>query len=280
MHRSNLVSKYQLSLYPLVLFRVVSKALLFPFLSFILWGCVSLQTPTSSNPTPAQATPSPTFAFPTLIPTTTSTSAPTSSPTSPPLLGIGELLYYANFESSKSWDLRETDRGGSSIYDGQLNIAVRQQNSFFFIRAPAPEQNDFYFEVDLRSDVCEDGDEYGIMFRLGPLYNHYRFSLTCEGLARVSRILDDQEVVLIPPTETYAVFPGLKIENHIAVWASGIHFRFFINDFEVFSLQDKELESGGFGLYVRSRRSQQTTVSFDDVALHAIQSRPTATVNP
>lgn len=274
------MSDHPLSVYRLVLVRVVSNALLLSLVCLMLWGCVSLQTPAPSNSTPAQATPSPTFDFPTLIPTTTLTSAPTSSPTPPPVLGIGDLLYYANFESSQSWDLRATDRGGSSIYDGQLNLAVRQQNSFFFIRVPAPEQDDFYFEVNLRSDVCEDGDEYGIMFRLGPLYNHYRFSLTCEGLARVSRILDDQEVVLIPPTETYAVFPGLRIENHLAVWASGTQFRFFINDQEVFSIQDKELEAGGFGLFVRSRRSQQTTVSFDDVALHALQPPPTATVNP
>ncbi|MEJ2606849.1 MAG: hypothetical protein P8Z41_09260, partial [Anaerolineales bacterium] len=127
-----------------------------------------------------------------------------------------DIAAYVHFESSQSWDLRETDRGGSSIYDGQLNLAVRQPNSFFFTRTPAPEQDDFYFEVDIRSDVCEDGDEYGIMFRLGPLYNHYRFSMTCDGLARVSRILDDQEVVLIPPTETYAVFPGQRIGNHLA----------------------------------------------------------------
>ncbi|MEJ2563755.1 MAG: hypothetical protein P8Z42_13865 [Anaerolineales bacterium] len=249
--------------------------------SLMLWGCVSLQTTAASIPTSTQqTTPSPTFYFPTLIPTATSTSAPTSSPTPSTSLGIGNLLFFANFESSQSWDLRETDRGGSSIYDGQLNLAVRQPNSFFFTRTPAPEQDDFYFEVDIRSDVCEDGDEYGIMFRLGPLYNHYRFSLTCDGFARVSRILDDQEVVLIPPTETYAVFPGQRIGNHLAVWASGIQFRFFINDIEVFSIQDRELEAGGFGLFVRSRRSQQTTVSFDDVALYAIQALPTATVNP
>jgi len=281
LRRSDLVSNQLFSSHSLVHFRVISKVMLMCLLSLILWGCTSLQPPAASNPTPTQqTTPSPTFDFPTLIPTATSTSAPTSSPTPPTLLGIGDLLFFANFESSQSWDLRETDRGGSSIYNGQLNLAVRQPNSFFFIRAPAPEQDDFYFEVNIRSDVCEDGDEYGIMFRLGPLYNHYRFSLTCEGLARVSRVLDDQEVVLIPPTETYAVFPGLRIENHLAVWASGTQFRFFINDLEVFSIQDREIDSGGFGLFVRSRRSQQITISFDDVALHAIQPLPTATVNP
>ncbi len=229
---------------------------------------------------PAQPTPSATFDFPTLIPTNTSTSAATSSPTPTSPLDIGEQLFRATFESSQSWDLRETDRGGSSIYDGQLNLAVRQPNAFFFIRTPAPEQDDFYFEVNLRSEVCEDGDEYGIMFRLGRLYDHYRFALTCEGLARVSRVIQEQEVVLIPPTETYAVFPGLRVENHLAIWASGTQFRFFINDLEVFSIQDKELDSGGFGLFVRSRHSQQTTVSFDDVALHEIQLTPTATEYP
>jgi hypothetical protein len=196
------------------------------------------------------------------------------------LLGIGEMRFQSDFDSNQGWDLRETDRGGSSIHDGRLNLAVRQSNAFFFIRAPAPEQRNFYFEVSLRSEVCEDGDEYGMMYRLGPFYDHYRFTLTCEGLARVLRVSDEKEIVLIPSTQTYAVIPGLRVDNHLAVWASGSQFHFLINDLEVFSIQDDELKTGGFGLFVRSRRSQQTTVSFDYLYISEIQQNVTPTVNP
>lgn len=256
------------------------KSLLTVIISLTLWGCGNLQSPTITKIEPSLPTVSPTFTFPTLIPSSTPTIEAISTSTPSALLGIGEMQFQADFESDRGWDLRETDRGGSSIHDGRLNLAVRQPNAFFFIRIPAPEQIDFYFEVSLRSEVCEEGDEYGLMYRLGPFYDHYRFTLTCEGLARVIRVSEEEEMVLIPSTQTYAVIPGLRVDNHLAVWASDSQFRFLINNLEVFSIQNEELETGGFGLFVRSRRSQQTTVSFDYVYISEIQQNATPTVNP
>jgi hypothetical protein len=248
--------------------------------SLTLWSCRNLQTPSTPNIEPTSPTASPTFTFPTLIPSSTPTSIPVSTPTPSALLEIGELQFKADFDSDRGWDLRETDRGGSSIHDGRLNLAVRQPNAFFFIRVPAPEQSDFYFEVSLRSEVCEQDDEFGMMYRLGPFYDHYRFTLTCEGLARVLRVSEENEIVLIPSTQTYTVIPGLRVDNQLAVWASGSQFRFLINDREVFSIQDDELSTGGFGLFVRSRRSQQTTVSFDYLRISDVHNNATPTINP
>lgn len=258
----------------------VANSLITIILLLTLCSCVNLRTPVASNLELTPPTASPTFSFPTLIPSSTPTSEPISTSDPSKLLEIGETIYREDFDSDQEWNLRVTDRGGSSIYDGRLNLAVHQPNAFFFIRTPAPEQDDFYFEVSVRSEVCEEGDEFGMMYRLGTFYDHYRFALTCEGLARVSRINNEEEIVLVPSTQTYAVYPGLRVDNRLAVWASGSQFHFLINNQDVFLVQDNELKSGGFGLFIRSRRSQQTTVSFDYLLLREIQPDPVSTDNP
>jgi hypothetical protein len=63
------------------------------------------------------------------------------------------------------------------------------------------------------------------------------------------------------------------------VWASGSQFHFLLNDVEVISIRNDELKTGGFGLFVRARESQQTTVSFDYILLHDIEANPTPTEN-
>jgi hypothetical protein len=113
------------------------------------------------------------------------------------------------------------------------------------------------------------------MYRVNQLVEHYRFTLSCDGAARVSRVLEEGEVALIPRTETYVVLLGMMVENRIAVKAIGNTFQFYINDEEVFSARDLTLSEGGIAFFVRSRRSGQTTVSFDDLILRTLQPTPT-----
>ena len=132
----------------------------------------------------------------------------------------------------------------------------------------------------MRSELCSEDDEFGVMFRYRAMGEHYRFALTCDGRARVSRVLSEGEIVLIPLTQTYAMFPGLLADNRIAIWASGNHFLFFINDLEVFSASDRVLPSGKLTFFVRSRRNTQTTVSFDDFIVRTLLPTPTPTESP
>lgn len=246
----------------------------------LLSGCISILPETPPTPTPIPPTPTATFIFPTQVPTTTHTPEPTATPTPDLLAGLGEVVYSDDFQINRGWDLKETDIGGSSMFGGRINLAVRRPNAFFFIRNPTVELTDFYLELSARIEVCSEGDEYGVMFRLNEIFEHYRFTLTCSGETRITRVLQDGEIALIPSTQTYTVIPGLKVVNRFAVWASGDQFRFFINEQEVFFARDIELQSGGLGLFVRSRRSGQVTVSFDSLTIRSLLPEPTPTYTP
>jgi hypothetical protein len=259
--------------------KVASAAASILVTAFVLSGCVS--TAPLSTPTPTQEVPTvtPTFIIPTLVPSATFTPEPEPSPTPDLQIGLGDLIFEDSFDSNLGWDIGQSEIGGASLVEERLSLAVRRSNSFYFIESPVPTTTDFFLEVTVRTELCSESDEFGVMFRYRAMGEHYRFALTCDGSARVSRVLAEGEIVLVPLTQTYAIFPGLLADNRIAIWASGNHFRFFINDLEVFSASDRVLPSGKLTFFVRSRRSSQTTVSFDDFIVRALLPTPTPTVS-
>jgi hypothetical protein len=249
-------------------------------ITIILCSCLSVHTPIPPSPTPIPLTSTPTFDYPTAIPTSTFTPQPSPTPTPDLLSGLGKLIYSDYFNIDRGWEFGQSDIGGSSLINGRLSIALHQPNSFYYVRSPAPDISNFFLEVILRSEICTDNDELGVMFRLNTFGEHYRFSLTCDGGARVSRVIMDGETGLVPITQTYAVLPGMLVDNRLGVWAVGDTFRFFINGLEVFSTRDGALMSGGFGLFVRSRRDGQTTASFDELIIRGLLPTPTPTETP
>ena len=240
-------------------------------------GCRDAGPSPPQTPTLLKPTPTPTFIFPTMAPTATFTPEPGSTTTPDLQSGLGAVIYQDDFDQDLGWELDQSDIGGSCLVNGRLSLAVRQPNTFYFLRSPAPATSDFFLEVSVRSELCSDSDEYGVMYRVNTLNEHYRFALTCDGAARVSRVLEAGENALVPITKTYAIFPGVLVDNHISIWASGDIFRFYINDMEVFSVRDSGLQTGDLALFVRSRRGGQTTVSFDNLTLHSLLPTPTPT---
>ncbi len=234
-----------------------------------------MEAPPPPSPVPPSITPSPTISFPTLIPTATITPEPSPTPTPDIIAGLAGLLLQDKFDQDRGWESPQVDYGGSGIVDGRFSLAVRQPSIFLIAIEPSLLVGDFLFEVSVRSDLCTLDDEYGILFRINPDSEHYRFTLTCDGEARVSRTFGGSEAALIPKTRTNAVFDGLLVENRLGVLAVGEDLRFFINGIEVFSVRDTTSSVGKLGFIVRSRRGGQTTASFDDLAVYALLSTPT-----
>jgi hypothetical protein len=231
-------------------------------------------TPTVS-PTPSLI-PSPTVGFPTLLPTPTLTPLPSLTPTPDIRAGLGRILYQDDFSGNVGWLVGQNDFGGTSLLDGQLVLSLRVPGGFRYALSPAGSLSDFFLEVTLRTELCGARDEFGVVARFTPEGNHYRFSLTCDGGARISRVLDGSVRGLVPITQTNLVIAGAPAENRIGVWARGSDLRFYINGTEAFSLRNAAFRSGTFGLMIRSISSSQLTVSFDDLVVYDLAT-PAAT---
>lgn len=250
------------------------------FLGVGLGACLSIETVLPPSPTPEPATPTATIEFPTLIPTRTSTPYPTATATPDLISGLGPVIFRDMFTNDTGWVGQTTSVGGHSFTNGWIRLAVRAPNASFNVFSPPLGLRDFYVELTLRPDLCSEEDEAGVLFRVVDPLNYYRFSLSCDGGARVTRVVEGSEVAMIPITNTYAAFPGTLVQNRLAVMASGMQFRFFINGSEVFFIQDGTFQLGDLGLYVHSRRSGQTTVSFDDLTVRELAPTPESTTAP
>ncbi len=233
-------------------------------------GCRSgAQVPATATPEPILQ-PSATMLFPAPAASPTLTPAPSPTPTVDLAADLAGLLFQDDFSQELGWTQQAGTAGAVSLLPDRLVIAVRRPGAMLQSLSPAPEAEDFLLQAEVRTELCGQSDEFGVMFRVLPNGDHYRFSLTCDGQARVSRFRAGQEAALAPLTATAAAHTGAPSSNTLAVWARADQFRFLVNQVEVFALRDGTLRSGGFGVAVRSRRSPQITVSFHSFEIYAL----------
>jgi hypothetical protein len=245
-----------------------------------LSGCGSTP-PASPTASPTQVpSPTPTIAFPTLIPTATVT--PLASPTTSPDLGAGAgpLLFQASFAPDEGWLLSSDADGAASLSGGSLVIAVSRPGASRYVQVPMPPAADFLVETTIRADLCEAGDEVGLLFRTGAKEEHYRCTLSCSGVARMTRVLGASAAILAGPSDASSAIPGSPAENRLAVLARGQTFTFFVNGVEVLQSRDSQLASGGFAVFVRSASQGQTTAAITSLSVRALQPATTATLTP
>ncbi|MCJ7707147.1 MAG: hypothetical protein MUO38_05955 [Anaerolineales bacterium] len=246
-----------------------------------LAGClpfgIDAVEPSLTSPPP---TASAALAFPTLIPSPTLTPGPTSTTAPDVHAGLGAYLYRDDFSTNAGWEVGPDARGGTTLIDGRLVISVSTPGAFRYVLGPVPEVDDFFLEVGIRTQLCSPRDEFGVMLRVSPAGDHYRFTLTCDGGARVSRILNGSMSGLVPITITGDAIPGAPADNRIGVWANGSRLRFYLNGLEVFTIHDASLETGGVGFIVRSGAAGQVTVAFDDLTIRALLPTPPPALTP
>lgn len=251
-------------------------------LALLLGGCISLSPPAISTSSPIPATSTPTFAFPTLIPTATQTPPPTASPTSDPRIGLGRVVFFDDFDHDLGWQFQIFGSGGAGLLDGAYSLSARQSFTRVIGYSPAEISANGYLEVTVLPILCSNDDEYGLVFRTNPSGEYYRFTLSCAGLARLSRISPAGELVLLADTRPDSVFPGPLVSNTLAVRMEGEILTLFVNGSEIARTRDTVLGSGGLGVFIRTRQGGQATVQFDDFTLWdlAAGSNPLSTSTP
>jgi len=241
-------------------------------LTLLTSGCLASSPTLSITPVPTQIElfPSATFAFPTIPPTSTHIPTPRLTPTANPLSALGDVIFEDDFNQDRGWELVSEQAGAISLANDRLVIAIRQSKIFLFTLLPDLILDNFFFEVEVRSDLCQTGDEFGVLFRANDRLEHYRFSLTCEGESRVVRVLSGDSRSLVPLTNFPHVRSGPTSSNHLSLIAVDDTFQFWINGIEAFSIRDTALSEGKIGLFVRSGRENQATISFDNLVLREL----------
>lgn len=211
-----------------------------------------LATATPKSPTPVQPTP---------------TFRPSPSSTRPAATAPSGLVFTDDFDDeSGGWKLATGTRGKNYIADGELHIEMIQAGSIAWSSRTKGTWADMVFEVDARQVAGSDHNDYGVMFRYQDAQNFYRFIITGESRYQVSKYVNGQWSTLVNWKSSSAIKKGVAT-NHLKVVCRGNAFECYVNDAQVTTFTDGDLDEGGIGLAVGSYDTADVYVAFDNVCV-------------
>jgi len=254
--------------------RAFASILLCVLLFSGLSACLPEATPLPPLPTdtPSQPTSTPTATVVWFPPTPTFTPFPTPAitPTVDLRPQVGELLLEDNFDSSRAWTLGQFAGGSAALGKNELTLAVTQERGYVSSVRSSPDLGNFYAEITASPSLCRGMDEYGLLVRVASPQDFYRFSLSCDGQARLDRILSGQASSPQPWTITGSVPPGAPSTSRLAVSAIGKEMRFFVNGEFLFSVDEPSIPSGNLGVFARATADPPVTVNFSDLQVYRV----------
>ncbi len=206
---------------------------------------------------PSTATPT---AFPTPVVTSTADMRPK----------IGKILFEDDFTDPSTWTSSQSEAGSVALGKNELAIAIGETNVYLFSVREEPIFTNFYLEITAQTSLCRDLDEYGVLFRVSPTIDYYRFSLSCNGQVRLDRIFAGNASSPQPWTLSGSVPPGAPASVRIGIAALGTELSFFVNGQFQFSIHDPSLSSGGLGVFARSANKKAVTVNFSDLVVYEV----------
>ncbi len=235
---------------------------------FILTSACAVAPATTNAPASPDMSPSPspepsatTVWFP---PTATPTPFPTPvvTPTIDMRPKTGRILLEDDFSVKGEWTLTQSQSGSVAYGKSELTIAIGETNAYLFSIREEPIFTDFYLEITAEPSLCSSTDEYGVLFRVSPTIDYYRFSLSCDGRVRLDRIIGDNASSPQPWLLSGAVPPGAPSSSIIGISVIGSEMRFFVNGQYQFSAHDPSLATGSVGVFARSTNKKAMTVNF------------------
>jgi hypothetical protein len=183
---------------------------------------------------------------------------------------LGTVLFTDDFSAQQGWMLSHSDSGGAAYGLDELTIAIGETNAYLFSVREEPIFNDFYLEITAEPSLCRDLDEYGILFRVSPTIDYYRFSLSCDGQVRLDRVSGGQASSPQPWMYSGAVPPGAPSSSRLGISAIGEVMSFYVNGRFQFTVNDPLLASGGVGVFARAVNEKAVTVNFSDLIVYEI----------
>jgi hypothetical protein len=245
----------------------------------ILWliglaGCISVPTalmPLPSNTVvPPSQTPTATIVW--FPPTATFTPLPTMTLSITPTLDVrpnfGSLILQDDFSQPENWTIGEMSAGNVALGKNEISLGISRPPGYLSSMRRDITLDDFYLEITASPSICRGKDEYGLLLRVSPSSDFFRFGLNCAGEARLDRFLSGEASSPKPPEPNGVVPPGAPSSSLLAVWAVERDLRFYVNGIFLFSIRDASLPSGGLGLYVRAAGSEAVTVDFSDLKVY------------
>jgi hypothetical protein len=253
-------------------------ALIIPII--LISACVTIENP-QVNPTESI----PITAKPSILSTETTTPTPIwfpPTPTNTPYVLVtreisptvevkvttGEVILTDNFTDASSWTTLKLKEKSATVTNGELTLAISEPQGSLSCVLQQPELRNFYLEITASPSLCKEKDEYGILYKYNDGQNFFRFIITCDGRARVDRLLKGEASSPFPLTFFGAIPPGAPSSSQLAILVKDGKMQFYINHEFLTSLRDENLPEGTIGVYARAAQDSPVTVNFSDLKVY------------
>lgn len=183
---------------------------------------------------------------------------------------VGEIILTDDFTEPTHWTLGRTATKSVAFGQSELTLALTQPRGYVYSLRTQPSLSDFYVEITASPSLCRGEDEYGLLLRVSPSLDFYRFSLSCDGRVRLDKYFNGQASSPQPWTMSGAVPPGAPSSSRLGVWAKGREMQFYVNTEYTFTVRDPSLTSGTLGVFARSAGDTAVTISFSDLIIHQV----------
>jgi hypothetical protein len=178
------------------------------------------------------------------------------------------MIFQDDFSHPDNWTSGKMTAGSIAFGKSELSLGISQPSGYLYSIRRDTVLEDFYLEVTASPSICRGKDEYGLLFRVSPSGDFFRFGLNCSGEARVDRYLAGEAATLKAPEPNGAVPPGAPSSSLLAIWAIQHDFRFYVNGVFLFNIRDASLPSGGLGFYLRTAGLDPATVNFTNLKVY------------
>ena len=238
-----------------------------------LAACSGLFPAPTLTPSPVSATETPTSTIlwfpptntPTIFPTQTILSTPEQRP------GLGEMLFTDSFDRPDLWSTSANSFASASVDRNLLILSISGHGPVLFASLRSlPTLGDFYAEATVKLSLCAGKDQFGMLFRLAPGENHYRFAVSCDGQARLERSISGSRLPLLDWQPSGDAPIAAPAEVKLGVWTVGSEMRFFLNDRYQFTVRDPVLHAGSLGFFVYASGVTPITASFSDLSVFSV----------
>lgn len=183
---------------------------------------------------------------------------------------IGDILLEDNFTDSSAWMTSSGLQATINIDDGEIHLSLNDDHEYLLAMRNAPVLDNFYAEITASPSLCRGEDEYGFVLRATD-GEHYRFALTCDGRAKVDRLLGKNSLSRQAGWLVNPVVPAIAPSSvRLAIWAHNSQIHFFVNDVYLFSANDTVLWKGTVGLFVHTSGDDDVSVNFSNLKVWAL----------
>ena len=233
-----------------------------------------LPRPWNRQPPPTQTfTPTPTTDWFPATPTPTFIPEPSATP-QPTLAGrpdgVTELRVTDDFTDQSLWNTPISTSGNVAYGNESLTLAPALKGAYLFSLSQHTVSSEFYLELTVQTTLCQEDDQYGVVFWRQAEGDYYRLLLNCAGQVRLELVQGGVMVVVHDWEGASRIQPGAPATNRLGLYGSGGLFQLYINDTFQFEEKVAQNRSGDLGFFARTVTSSVMTVRISELEIYRV----------